>query len=211
MVQVKICGLTQLNDALVSADAGADLLGFIFYPPSKRAISVEKARQIVPHLRRLINCPKLVGVFVNESAESMAAILDQCQLDYAQLSGDESPELLDQLGGRGYKGIRPKTLEEAEIAATQFAPTPDQFLLIDAYHPVLYGGTGETSDWEIARRLVATTPHLILAGGLTPNNVAQAVRQVRPYAVDVASGVEATPGYKDHHAVRAFIREAKSV
>lgn len=217
-VQVKICGLTNLADAVQATEAGADFLGFIFYPPSKRATTPTVVRQIVAELRQRPHCPTLVGVFVNESGPTVADLLDECDLDLAQLHGEEVPFLINDprsiLYGRCYKALRPQTLAEAEIEAEWFIaealgvrPT----LLIDAYHPHLYGGTGDLSDWEIGRQLAQTTDGLMLAGGLTPGNVWQAVRDVRPFGVDVASGVEASPGRKDHTAVREFIAAAKEV
>lgn len=226
-VKVKICGITNLEDALVAAEAGADYLGFIFYPPSKRAISLPVAQSITAELRRAAHCPALVGVFVDETADTMAHLLDTCRLDLAQLSGSEPPGLIGDaaspLYGRAYKALRPTSFTEAEIEAEwylppQFLAGSDQFsrsslqspaLLIDTYHPTLPGGTGQTGDWSIATRLAETVPGLMLAGGLTAENVAGAVQQVRPFAVDVASGVEASPGKKDHALVRTFIRRAK--
>ena len=215
--QVKICGLTNAEDAFLSAEAGADYLGFIFYPPSQRHCPPAVAAQIVGALRsQLPRCPTLVGVFVNETAENILAILAQCHLDLAQLSGEEVPSLINDvrspLYGRAYKALRPTSLAEAEADAEWFAaeaPHLRPTLLLDAYHPTLKGGTGALSDWAIGQRLAEITPGLLLAGGLTPHNVAQAVREVRPFGVDVASGVEAAPGRKDHTAVRAFIAHAK--
>ena len=217
-VRVKICGLTNLGDALSAAAAGADYLGFIFYPPSKRSIDEAAAKHIVGHLRELPDCPLLVGVFVNETADVTARILGECQLDLAQLSGEEVPALvadpLSPLFGRAYKGIRPASATEAEVEAEWFA-VPERAaylpsLLLDTYHPKLPGGTGETGDWALAARLAHEYPGLMLAGGLTADNVSAAVRQVQPFAVDVASGVEAEPGRKDHDLVRAFVEAAKS-
>ncbi|HSH02668.1 MAG TPA: phosphoribosylanthranilate isomerase [Anaerolineae bacterium] len=214
-VQVKICGITNIEDAVVAAEAGADYLGFIFYPPSPRAVGVEVAREIVVELRAREDCPQLVGVFVNESAEKMAEILDVCGLDWAQLSGEEPPACLFEptspLYGRGYKALRPSSAEEAEAEAEWFKPPQRQrpALLLDAYHPTLRGGTGETADWEVAARLARMVRGLMLAGGLTAENVAEAVARVRPWGVDVASGVEASKGRKDHEKVRAFVAAAK--
>ncbi|MEM7112054.1 MAG: phosphoribosylanthranilate isomerase [Chloroflexota bacterium] len=218
MIKVKICGITNLEDALVAMEAGADYLGFILYPPSKRAVAAKEVRCIVSHLRSLPNCPLLVGVFVDETAVHMAETLDLCELDLAQLSGDEVPSLVGDeksaIYGRSYKALRPTSLDEAKADAEWFTPPtlfPNQpTLLIDAYHPTLYGGTGETSDWHISAELAQESPGLMLAGGLNPDNVAEAVAQVRPFSVDVASGVEASPGKKDHELVRAFIANAKS-
>lgn len=216
--KVKICGITNLDDALAAAEAGADYLGFIFFPPSPRSISKDKARQLISHLRGHHNAPLLVGVFVNESAEDMAQILDYCHLNLAQLSGDETPDLIGDrqspIYGRSYKVIRPLSFAEAETEAEWYMPPirkeSQPTLLVDTHHTKLYGGTGLTANWSIAARLTGQVPGLMLAGGLNPSNVAQAVSQVRPYAVDVASGVESTPGRKDHDLVRTFISNARS-
>lgn len=199
-------------------EAGADYLGFIFYPPSPRSISKDKARQIAAHLRGERNIPILVGVFVNESADRMAETLDYCHLDLAQLSGDETPNLIGEahspIYGRSYKAIRPQSLAEAETEAEWYRPPQREVnqpaLLVDTHHAHLYGGTGLTANWSIATRLADRIPGLMLAGGLNPSNVAEAVSLVRPFAVDVASGVEATPGKKDQDLVRSFISKAKT-
>ncbi len=224
MTKVKICGLTNLEDALIAIEAGADYLGFIFYPPSKRGIDVKEAQCIVSHLRGEPNCPTLIGVFVDETAEKMAEVLDFVDLDLAQLSGNEVPSLLGEesspIYGRCYKAIKPTSYTEAEADAEWFVVSERYFdetkqivvptLMIDAYHPTLHGGSGEVSDWAISQQLVQTVPGLMLAGGLTPDNVATAVSQIRPFCVDVASGVEASPGKKDHQKVRQFIQNAKA-
>jgi phosphoribosylanthranilate isomerase len=223
--RVKVCGITNLEDALAAVAAGADYLGFIFFPPSKRAIEVAQAAGIASVLRQRPDCPLLVGVFVNETAGQIASILNQCHLDLAQLSGEEPPALIGEkrspIYGRSYKALRPTSLAEAEADAEWYlspafaadaagarrpvAPA----LLIDSYHPTLRGGSGETGDWAMSARLAAKVPGLMLAGGLTADNVVQAVRQVRPFAVDVASGVEDVPGRKDHRLLHAFVSAAK--
>ncbi|MFT5193232.1 MAG: phosphoribosylanthranilate isomerase [Cellvibrionaceae bacterium] len=216
--QVKICGLTRLEDAKVAAEAGADFLGFILYPPSKRGTTAENVAEIVKSLRTLPNCPVLVGVFVNEPPETVLETINQCGLDLAQLHGEEVPSQINDpnaiLHGRAFKVLRPQSLIEAEADAEWYiAECPGLWptILIDAYHPELYGGTGELSDWEVGKAITHMTNGLMLAGGLTVDNVAKAVAEVQPFAVDVASGVEASPGIKDHELVRAFIRNAKSV
>lgn len=217
-MKVKICGTTNLEDALTAVAAGADYLGFIFYPPSKRSIEIKEAQAITSHLKSLDTCPLLVGVFVNETAPQMANILELCQLDLAQLHGDEVPALIGDsnspIYGRSFKVLSPTSPEEAEADAEWYLPPqplPGQpSLLIDTYHPSLRGGTGQTTDWQMSARLAELYPGLMLAGGLTPDNVTEAVRQVRPFAVDVASGVEASPGKKDPAKVRAFIQNAKN-
>ena len=158
-----------------------------------------------------------VGVFVNESSTAVAQILDFCGLDLAQLHGEEPPEMVTgELHGRSYKALRPCSLDEALDLASRYAPAPPlegetccPALLVDAYHPHLRGGTGETGDWSLAAALAGRYP-LLLAGGLCPANVAEAVRAVRPWGVDVSSGVESAPGQKDHTSVRAFVAAAKA-
>lgn len=225
MTRVKICGITNLEDAAGALLAGADYLGFIFYPPSPRAIGLETAAALIATLHARADTaalfaqptsPRLVGVFVNEPAEAMADALDLCGLDLAQLSGEEAPELVTAPGspifGRAYKAIRPKSPTEAEDqTAAYLTPQSARWprLLLDSYHPSLRGGSGEVGDWATAAALAASHDGLMLAGGLTPKNVAQAVQAVRPYAVDVASGVEATPGRKDPTKVRAFIEAVR--
>jgi phosphoribosylanthranilate isomerase len=222
MVKVKICGLTNFEDAAAAITAGADLLGFIFYPPSPRSIGVEQAQQLIWQLRQSnARLPLLVGVFVNEPALRVAAVLEQCSLDLAQLSGHEVPSLIGEpaspLYGRAYKVLRPTSIAEAEAEAEWYVPpnvgtvVAYPTLLLDARHPTLPGGTGQQADWHVAARLAEKLPGLMLAGGLTPSNVVDAVEQVRPYAVDVASGVESTPGLKDHDKVRTFIQRARTV
>lgn len=215
-VKVKICGLTNLEDALVAAEAGADFLGFIFYPPSKRGTNAADVKEIVAQLRQRPDCPTLVGVFVSESAEVVEGVLRGCDLDLAQLHGEETPFMVNDpksvLYGRAYKALRPQSMGEAEAEAEWFIAEAEGVrptLLMDSYHPQLVGGTGELSSWEIGKKMVEMTDGFMLAGGLTAENVGQAVREVRPYGVDVASGVEASPGKKDHAAVRAFIAHAK--
>ncbi|MEW6578589.1 MAG: phosphoribosylanthranilate isomerase [Chloroflexota bacterium] len=216
MTHVKICGVTSLDDALRCAEAGADLLGLNFYPSSPRYLPPERARQIVAGLRSLLGstCPLLVGVFVNESAAAIARILDEVGLDAAQLSGDEPPETLAALDGRAFKALRPRDVHEACASAQAVlphAPGDDRLptLLVDAYHPLLYGGTGESASEEVARAVTEIAPRVMLAGGLTPENVAGRVRAIRPWGVDVASGVERAPGVKDIGRVQAFIAAVK--
>jgi len=216
--RVKICGITNLDDAFLAAEAGADYLGFIFYPPSKRATTPLAAQDIVSQLRDRPDVPLLVGVFVNETAADMALILANCDLDLAQLSGDETPNLIGDpespIFGRSYKALRPATFDEGEAEAEWYFPSqtlPGQpSLLLDAQHASLYGGTGQVADWTVAAQLAENISGLMLAGGLNADNVAAAVSQVKPFAVDVASGIEARPGCKDPKLVRSFIANAKS-
>lgn len=217
--KVKICGLTNIEDAFSAAKAGADLLGFIFYPASKRSINKEDALQIVLEIRSGSVTPLVVGVFVNEKVGIIAQTLDYCHLDLAQLSGDEIPAFIGDVNspiyGRSYKAIRPTSIPEAEAESEWYLPpepvTNRPTLLVDTYHPKLHGGTGQTGNWEMASHIARTTNGLMLAGGLDPFNVANAIRSVKPYAVDVASGVEKSPGKKDQNMVQAFLKAAKSV
>lgn len=222
--RVKICGITNLEDARMAIAAGADLLGFILYAKSPRYVPPEKIAEIVQEIRdwRLeissatqspvfslqSPAPKFVGVFVNEPLARIEQILVQTDLDYAQLHSDEEPEALARLSGRAFKALRPTALAEALAAAARFANPGNgdaPRLLIDAYDPAAYGGTGKQADWQIAAAVAQRYPGLLLAGGLTPANVANAIGAVRPWGVDVSSGVEAEPGRKDAAKVRAFV------
>ena len=202
--RVKICGITARQDGLAAVDAGADMIGFNFYPKSKRYITPEACWRIVSALTQYASRITLVGVFVNASRAEIEAIADDCHLDLVQLSGDEPPEFLRALGPSALKGIRPASLEEAQTDAARFVRSASPTLLVDAYRPGEYGGTGHTGDWELARALAEQYP-ILLAGGLNPDNVAAAVAQVRPWGVDVASGVESSPGKKDAQKMAAFI------
>lgn len=209
---VKICGLTSLEDARVAMEVGADLLGFTFYPPSPRYIEPERCAEIVRGLREnalrsTLSAPRLVGLFVNVPAEQVAAVLERCGLDLAQLHGDEDPDVLKALGGRAFKAFRGNGHDHDAFAA---AGTGDPAFLVDAAVAGKFGGTGKTGDWDGAAEL-ARRYSLLLAGGLTADNVAEAVARVRPWGVDVASGVEASPGKKDHAKVRAFVENAKKL
>lgn len=213
MVYVKICGITNVEDAGVAVEAGADLLGFIFYPASPRYVAPGVVAEIVKALRAgsAARGVRTVGVFVDTKPAEMRATLEATGLDLAQLSGGEPPHSLELLERRAFKGLRPGTWEEADADAEWYAdlgPPDGPDLLLDTHRPGAFGGTGEVADWHIAAAL-APRYRLLLAGGLTPDNVQAAIRQVRPWGVDVGSGVEATPGRKDHQKVRAFIHHAK--
>jgi len=208
-IQLKVCGLTNLADA--RASAGADMLGFIFFPRSPRCVTPEQVRHILDGLDSARAGVIAVGVFVDEQPETIRQVLDFCGLDAAQLHGDEPPGALEQLARRAYKALRPVPAAQGEALAPRYA-LPDgrrqggqlPALLLDAFHPQLRGGSGRTADWQLASRLASRYP-LLLAGGLTPGNVAQAVQAVHPWGVDVSSGVECAPGRKDHAALAAFI------
>lgn len=218
MTIVKICGITTFEDALGAAQAGADMLGFNFYRRSPRFIEPDTARQIADALRQELGaaCPLLIGVFVNEGVSAISSVLGYVGLKAAQLSGDESVEMLRELRGIAFKAIRSRSRAEAEDDVAYFmsaAPADERLpmLLLDAYHPELYGGSGETASLEIARLVGAAVPRFMLAGGLTPENVAARVAAIQPWGVDTASGVEleGQPGHKDLEKVSAFIRAAK--
>ncbi|HQY93175.1 phosphoribosylanthranilate isomerase [Caldilinea sp.] len=214
MPVVKICGTTSLDDAFVAIEAGADLLGFILYPKSPRYVMPSAVAHIVAQLRATVRKPpELVGVFVNETPATVLAVLEQTGLDLAQLHGDEPAANFRDLAGRAFKAVRPTELAHALMLAEMFAPlsaATGPSLLLDAYHPHLYGGAGHKADWATAAAVARRVDRLLLAGGLTVENVADAVRVVRPWGVDVASGVEQGPGRKDHNLVRAFVRAAKA-
>lgn len=211
---VKICGIRTYDEAQAALDAGADMLGYNFYPPSPRWISPAECESIHSRLLDRGYSYQAVGVFVNEKPAAILEILEACGLDLAQLSGIESREDLVQLSGKGYKAIRPRNTEEARIQAQQFAglaPAPDfsPALLVDAFHPGEYGGTGRLGDWAAAATLAPGYP-ILLAGGLKPENIHRALAEVRPWGVDVASGVESAPGKKDPARMAAFIQAVKS-
>lgn len=216
MTVVKICGITNLDDALCAVEAGADMLGFIFYPPSPRGITVEKAKEIASVVSRKPGVVK-VGVFVKETPAYMLRVLDEVGLEVAQLHGNTNDDL-PAMNGRAYLAIRDARPENWRLGIQshrdfQFLiPSPRPLipdLLLDANHPMLWGGSGTRADESLAAQ-ISRDYRLLLAGGLTPDNVAEAIRRVKPWGVDVASGVEASAGKKDHGRVRAFIAAAKA-
>ena len=218
MVRVKICGITNPDDALAAAEAGADLLGFIFYARSPRYVTPETAAAIIAGLAGLriagaAAAPRTVGVFVNANQVDIQRIVQLARIDYVQLHGDEPPEFLAQVGDRAYKALRPASAELAQAEADRFVVRPERAgprLLIDAYDPQAYGGTGQRADWQAAAAVARRHAGLLLAGGLTPDNVADAVRTVQPWGVDVSSGIEERPGRKDHRKLRALIEAART-
>lgn len=212
MTQVKICGITNLSDAVAALEAGADLLGFICYPKSPRYITPGQIKAILNALQPQLGGQRTVGVFVDEVMDNVRLILAQTGLHLAQLHGGETPEMVAELAGRAFKALRPTSVVTAAAEAGRFAhlgPADGPVLLLDGHHPTLYGGSGRRADWDIAAAL-AQQYRLLLAGGLTPDNVAQAIERVQPWGVDVSSGVEREPRRKDHAAVQAFISAAKS-
>ena len=204
MTKIKICGIKNVTDALAAMDAGADLIGFNFYPKSPRYIEVGRCRDIMSVMRKYGHIT-YVGVFVNSSVEEIRATMETCGLSLAQLHGDETPEMLSALNGKAFKAFR-----GIPIDVNGFVRNGDPALLVDAAVKGVYGGSGVTADWSAAAELAKTYP-LLLAGGLTPENVADAVRQVKPWGVDVASGVESEPGRKDAAKMSAFIKAVRQV
>jgi phosphoribosylanthranilate isomerase len=272
MTRIKICGITNLEDALVAVEAGADLLGFIFYEPSPRYVAPKVVREIVSRVRCQVSgvkyqvsgvtsqgtadqsqeagcqgrggaeagqaiadphhvtarslpgehntttgAPQFVGVFVNSPLATVSQILDFCRLDAAQLHGEEPPEFVTYFEGRAFKALRPPSKAEAENLLQTYGPASSlgyaggslPALLLDAYHPNLYGGTGRVTDWTLAAGIARRYP-IMLAGSLTPDNVAEAIEAVRPWGVDVSSGVELEKGKKDHAKVRKFIETVRN-
>lgn len=201
MVKIKICGITNLDDALAAAEHGADALGFNFYKKSPRYIEPEKAAEIICQLPPF-NLP--VGVFVNEREEKVLEVQRLTCIQTLQFHGDESPDFCRRFGSRVIKAFQVKDKESVKHMA-QFHVGA---FLLDSYRDGLRGGTGMTFDWHLA--VVAKTfGKVILAGGLTPENVVEAVKLVQPYGVDVASGVEREPGIKDHAKLKKFITEVR--
>ena len=201
-VKVKVCGMTSLKDALVAVEVGADAVGFIFYKKSLRSVTMKTVREIVLELPPFVDT---VGVFVDETAEQINKIADYCNLDIIQLHGDESPTFCKKIRRKVIKAFRIKDMQSVKkLSSFQVSG-----FLLDTFSENLHGGTGKVFDWNLALPAKKFGP-VIMAGGLTPNNVQQAVRQIRPYGVDVCSGVESEPGIKDHKKVRAFLKNANA-
>ena len=217
MFHIKICGITTSDDARTVATAGADAIGLNFYPRSSRYISQETAREIIAVLPAGV---VRVGLFVNAEAADVCRLFDTLSLNLIQLHGDEPPEFLTQLGHRpvmkafrvGGNRLRPVWDYLARCRELKTLPA---MVLLDALTETNYGGSGVLADWTAAREYLADDPKqgknppLVLAGGLTPANVGEAIRTVHPAAVDVASGVESSPGRKDPSAVAAFVQAAR--
>ncbi len=201
-VRVKICGITRLQDALFAAAAGADSLGFVFYEKSPRHVSAAQAAALCAALPPFVTS---VGLFVDAPAEFVDSVLALAPLDLLQFHGDESPEYCASFGKPYIKAVRVTRGTDLLKCAADFATA--RGLLLDAYVPGVPGGTGESFDWNLIPPQLPKP--VILSGGLTPANVAEAVRQVRPWAVDVSSGVEASKGIKDTDLIAQFITKAK--
>ncbi len=214
MTWIKICGITNLEDALTAVDAGADALGFVFYERSPRKVDPETAGRIAEKLPATI---EKFGVFVNQNEESICALAHEARLTAVQLHGDnEDPHVADLVAQRqpqlkimvGISMLHPKP----EGWAMMWRPDLVHAFLVDSGSASNYGGTGKTFDWQASRpdiEVIATVGRVVVAGGLNPGNVAQAIRILKPWGVDVASGVEASPGKKDPEKVRAFVRAVR--
>lgn len=206
-MRVKICGITNCDDAKVAVAAGADALGFVFVSGTKRVVTPVRAREVIDKLPPFV---ARVGLFVNAGADEIASTIEHARLDTIQLHGEEPMELAERFRGRV------RVLKAFRIRdAASLAMVPGYFeacdaVLLDAFEPSAHGGTGTQFDWDLAEQIRRWAKPVIIAGGLRPENVAEAVRRFAPFAVDVSSGVEASPGRKDVEKVRAFIRNAKA-
>jgi len=213
MVKVKICGITNFEDAAAATEAGADMLGFNFYRPSSRYIEPDRAREIVERLSSdsQNRSTTMVGVFVDESIDSVVRIVNEVNLDAVQLHGDESPEFCTEL-----KSLLPnKAIIKALRINGSFDPQTAssysvQAIMLDAFHEQLRGGTGRVIDWDVASTVRDLVPQLFLSGGLSPENVAEAISRVQPFAVDACSSLESSPGRKDASRMKEFVRAVRS-
>jgi phosphoribosylanthranilate isomerase len=205
-VRVKICGITRRDDAQLAIELGAWAIGLIFHEPSPRKADLDVAAAIGAEFRRQA---EVVGVFVNRELGEVAEIADACSLTMLQLHGDEGPVYCDEIRRRtGLKVMKAARVRDAASLQALNAFRQVDFHLVDAHHPDLFGGTGATFDWDLLRARRSKVP-LVLSGGLTPDNVAEAIRQTHPFAVDTASGTEASPGIKDPAKVKAFFHAAE--
>ncbi|HEX5220270.1 MAG TPA: phosphoribosylanthranilate isomerase [Verrucomicrobiae bacterium] len=201
-VKVKICGITSVADGLAAAEAGADMIGLMFYEGSPRHVSFATAAEIS---RALPAFTVKVGVFVNPNEDSVMRAIGDCGVTLLQFHGEETPQFCTQFGVMSMKAFRvrgPETLAE-------LPKYPTDAWLLDAYAADAYGGTGAKFNWDLALEATQFGKPIFLAGGLTPDNVAEAVRRTQPFGVDVSSGVESAPGKKDHAKVRAFIEAVR--
>ena len=201
--RVKICGITREQDALAAVECGADALGFVFYEPSPRHVSVGQAASIVRTLPPFVTT---VALFVNAERDSIAEVVDLVGVDLLQFHGQECAEYCASHRRPWIRAVRVKADTDLLAARDEFAN--GRGLLLDAYRPGVPGGTGETFDWD--RIPAPLAPEIVLAGGLNPDNVGDAIRRVRPYAVDVSGGVESEQGIKDQAKIKAFIEEVRS-
>jgi phosphoribosylanthranilate isomerase len=203
MTKVKICGIRFFDDGFAAIEAGADFLGFNFYSQSKRYIDPEVCKRVTHLLKAQSPTIQFVGIFVNSETDYIKEVKNYCALDLVQLHGDESHEVVAKLGAFAYKAFR-----GIPEQPNDFVQSVEPAFLLDAVSTVAYGGTGQQVDWSAAAELAAKHS-IFLAGGLTPDNVAQAVAQVHPWGVDVASGVETLPGMKDVQKMKDFVNAVR--
>lgn len=206
-IKVKVCGITNAEDALAAVEAGADALGFIFYEKSPRYVVPAVAASIIAELPPLVTP---VGVFVNEGLATVRSIMDTCGLAMAQLHGDENVSYCRELARPAMKSIRLKDRGSLLALAEYQGRGGVRGFVLDTFSELAYGGTGQITDWDLAADVAKSTP-ILLAGGLTPDNVTEAIRTVRPYGVDVSSGVESAPGKKDRAKMRVFVDAVRVV
>lgn len=206
-IKVKVCGITNGEDALAAVESGADALGFVFYEKSPRYVVPAIAGQIIAELPPLVVS---VGVFVNEGLATVRSIMDTCHLGMAQLHGDENASYCHELSRPVIKALRLKNRESLLALAEYQGRGSVRGFVLDTFSELAYGGTGQVIDWTLAAEVAKSTP-ILLAGGLTADNVTEAIRVVRPYGVDVSSGVESAPGKKDRAKLRAFLEAVRVV
>ena len=198
-IRVKICGITRRQDAEFAIEMGVDALGFVFYSPSPRAVTIAQAQKIIKGLPPFVN---IVALFVNAQVEEVKACMQALPIDVLQFHGDESPDYCEQFGLPYLKAIRMR--DEVDLLALSESYISASALLLDSYQPDVPGGTGQVFDWSMINDIEKP---IILAGGLTVENVAMAIKEVHPYAVDVSGGVEQDKGIKDRQKISAFMQE----
>ena len=203
---IKICGITRREDAVYACELGAWALGFIFAEKSPRTVTTQNARNIIDHIRQLgLTPPLLVGVFVNPTREQVLEAVQISGINTVQLHGDETPSFCKSIGMPTIKALRLNSKEQLPYAGS-YAGIVD-YMLIDACHPSAYGGSGRLADWSLALAL-KDCGRLILAGGINPDNIDEAIRSVAPYAIDLSSGVEEAPGIKSHSLLARLFSQA---
>ena len=202
--RAKICGITRVDDVHAVVNSGADAIGFVFYPPSPRSVTKEQAKELIQHVPAYV---QTVGLFVNASADDIQHVLKDVPLDMLQFHGDETPEqcwsIARQVGRRWYKAIQVKPGLDVVAEIQKYQDAGASAVLLDAWHPDLKGGTGHSFDWTTFPKL--NIP-LILAGGLNPDNIEQAILTTHAYAVDVSGGVESAKGIKDQQLIERFMQ-----
>ena len=202
--RIKICGITRAEDADAAVEAGADALGLVFYPPSPRAVDVAQAVDAVGNVPAFVS---VTALFVNPTVEEVQRVLDSVRIDVIQFHGEEDDDFCRQFKRPYIKALRVRQASDVVASCLRFPGA--LAILLDSYKPGVPGGTGETFDWS----LIPETPTkpIILAGGLEPDNVASAITQIRPFAVDISGGVEASKGIKDHRKIEEFVNEVYRV